>query len=187
MRKLAVFNNVTLDGFFTDANGDMSWAHAQFDPEFNAFTEENARKNGDLIFGRVTYDLMRSYWPTPAAKEHFPTVAERMNTLPKFVFSRTLREASWNNTTLVKGDLLDAIRKMKSEPGNDMVIFGSGSIISQLARESLIDEYQFIVNPIALGAGRTMFEGVPEKLSLKLTRTRAFKNGSVFVCYEPVA
>ena len=116
-----------------------------------------------------------------------PAVAEGMNKLPKVVFSRTLDKASWNNTRLVKGDLATEVRKMKQEPGEDMVILGSGSIVSQLAQAGLIDEYQIVVKPVALGEGRTMFEGIKQKLSLKLTKTRAFTNGNVLLSYEPRA
>ena len=186
MRRLVVFNQVSLDGYFVDRNGDMSWAHKQ-DAEWHAFVNENATAGGELLFGRITYDLMRSYWPTPLAIKNDPIVAERMNNLPKVVFSRTMDNPSWNKTKLVKGDLASEIRKMKNEPGPDMVVFGSGSIISQLALEGLIDEYQVVVNPIVLGKGRTMFDGVQKKLALKLTKTRAFGNGNVLLCYEPLA
>ena len=186
MRKLIVFNHVSLDGYFTDVNGDMSWVHKQ-DAEWLRFVEENASAGGELLFGRITYELMVSYWPTPLAIKNDPIVAERMNSLPKVVFSRTLDKASWNNTKLVKNDMAAEIRRMKKEPGKDMVIFGSGSIVSQLAQEGLIDEYQMVVNPIVLGKGRTMFEGIKEKLTLKLTKTRTFGNGNVLLCYEPAA
>jgi dihydrofolate reductase len=186
MRKLVVFNNVTLDGYFADMNGDMSWAHKR-DAEWNAFVQENASGGGQLLFGRITYELMTSYWPTPYAMKNDPIVAERMNNLPKVVFSRTLDKASWNNTKLVKGDMAAEIRKMKKEPGENMVILGSGSIVSLLAQEGLIDEYQIVVNPVVLGKGRTMFDGIKEKLTLKLTKTRTFGNGNVLLCYEPMA
>jgi dihydrofolate reductase len=186
MRKLAVFNNVTLDGYFVTMNGDMSWAHKQ-DAEWNAFVQGNASGGGELLFGRITYEMMASYWPTPHAIKNFPVVAEGMNNLPKVVFSRTMDKASWSNTKLVKGDLAAEVRKMKKEPGKDMVILGSGSIVSQLAQQGLIDEYQVAVNPIVLGKGRTMFDGIKDKLTLKLTKTRPFANGSVVLCYEPAA
>jgi len=185
MRKLIVFNHVTLDGYFTDMNGDMSWAHKQ-DAEWKAFAAENASGGGTLVFGRITYELMAGFWPTPFAIENMPIVAEGMNSMPKVVFSRTLNEAAWNNTKLVKGDIAAEIRKMKQEPGEGMVILGSGSIVSQLAQEGLIDEYQIVVNNVVLGKGRTMFDGIKEKLALKLTKTRAFGNGNVLLCYEPM-
>ena len=186
MRKLTVFNNVTLDGCFTGANGDMSWAHKQ-DPEWKVFIQENASGGGELLFGRITYELMASYWPTPMAMKNDPVVAEQMDHLPKVAFSRKLDQASWNNTKLVKGDITAEIRKIKRESGKDLVIFGSGNIVSQLAQAGLIDAYQIAVHPVVLGKGRTMFDGVTKKLPLKLTKTRTFGNGIVLLCYEPVA
>ncbi len=183
MRKIVVFNNVSLDGFIADRNGDMRWAHKQ-DPEWNSFTGENASLPGQLLFGRITYDLMASYWPTPLAMQNNPVVAEGMNNLRKVVFSRTMDKASWQNTTLVKGEIAVEVRKMKEEHGEDMVVLGSGSIVSQLAQEGLIDAYQIVVNPVVLGRGKTMFEGVKDKIGLKLTKTRTFGNGNVLLCYD---
>ncbi len=186
MRKLIVFNHISLDGYFTDANGDMRFAQNPVpDVEWDAFVAGNAGGGGTLVFGRVTYDLMVSFWPTSMAMEQMPDVAERMNSLPKIVFSRTMKEASWQNTKLVKNDLAGEIRKLKKEDGNDMVIFGSGMIVSQLAQENLIDEYQFVIDPVVLGKGRTLFEGVGEKLVLELKSSRTFANGNVLLCYEP--
>jgi dihydrofolate reductase len=186
MRRVVVFNMVTLDGFFVDSKGDMSWAHKN-DAEWNAFVGENASGSGVLLFGRITYELMADYWPTPMALQNSPVVAKGMNDMPKVVFSRTLDQVSWSNTKLVKGDMAAEVRKMKKEPGPDMVILGSGSIVSQLAQENLIDEYQIALNPIVLGKGRTLFDGVKEKLNLKLTKSRTFGNGNVFLCYAPMS
>ena len=185
MRKILVFNSVTADGYFTDKNGDMSWAHKQ-DPEWTEFVADNSTPGGELLFGRITYEMMASFWPTPAAAKQFPGVAEQMNKLPKVVFSRTLDKVSWQNTRLLKGNLANEVRKLKQESGSGMVILGSGSIISQLALENVIDEYQIVVNPIILGEGRTMFEGIKDKLNLKLTNSRTFKNGNVLLCYETI-
>ena len=137
------------------------------------------------MFGRITYDLMKSYWPTKHATETFPVVAERMNNGPKVVFSRTLDKVSWNNTRLIKGDLVAEVRKLKQQPGDGLVILGSGSIVAQLAEERLIDEFQIAVNPVVLGQGKTMFDGIRHKLELKLTKARTFSNGNVLLCYEP--
>jgi dihydrofolate reductase len=186
VRRLAVFNNVSLDGYFVDANGDMRWAHnAKPDAEWSAWAAGNASGEGVLVFGRITYQLMASYWPTPMASKNDPVVAAGMNSMRKIVFSRTLNEAPWNNTKLVKSDLATEIRKMKNEPGPDMAILGSGTIVSQLAQEGLIDEFQVAVIPLVLGKGRTMFDGVTKKLPLKLTKTRSFANGNVVLWYEP--
>jgi dihydrofolate reductase len=185
MGRLIAFEQVSLDGFFVDAAGDMSWAHKQ-DAEWNAFAAGNASGGGALLFGRVTYEMMASFWPTPMAFERMPSVAEGMTRMPKWVFSRTLKQVSWVNTTLVKGDLVAEVRKLKAEPGPGIAILGSGSIVSQLTRAGLIDELQIVVNPIVLGRGRTLFEGVEQKLGLKLIQSRTFGNGNVVLYYQPV-
>jgi len=187
MGSLHVFENVTLDGYFTGENGDLSWAHTrdEQDPEWLEFIAGNAKGGGTLVFGRVTYDLMAGYWPTPEAARQDPVVARQMNALPKIVFSRSLERADWNNTRVIHGDPAGEIRKLKQEPGKDLVIFGSGKLIAQLAPEGLIDEYQLVVKPVVLGRGRTMFEGVERQLELHRTRERTFKNGRVLLCYEP--
>ncbi|HEV7745360.1 MAG TPA: dihydrofolate reductase family protein [Pyrinomonadaceae bacterium] len=183
MRKLLVFNSVTVDGYFTDKNNDMSWAHAQADAEWNEFVAGNAKSGGEMLFGRVTYQMMESFWPTPAAANAFPEVAEGMNKSPKIVFSKTLDQATWTNTRLLKGDLIEEVRKLKEESGDQLVLMGSGSIVAQLAPAGLIDEYQMVVNPLILGDGRTMFAGVKEKIRLTLTDSRTFKNGNVLLSY----
>ncbi|HTA88839.1 MAG TPA: dihydrofolate reductase family protein [Polyangiaceae bacterium] len=183
MRKLVVFNQVTLDGYFTDLRGDMSWAHKQ-DAEWTAFTSENASGGGELLFGRVTYEMMASFWPTEQARQVAPVVAERMNQLPKVVFSTTLTEATWHNTRLLKGDIAAEVRKLKATAGPNLVIMGSGSIVSQLAEARLIDEYQLIINPLIIGTGKTLFANVQHRLPLTLTNTRVFKNGNVALFYE---
>jgi dihydrofolate reductase len=188
MRRLVAFTQVTLDGHFAGPNGDIGWAHREDeDGEWNTFVADNAKGGGQLLFGRVTYEMMAAFWPTPSAIESDPIVAERMNSLPKIVFSRTLERASWNNTTLVKGDLATAVRKLKQEPGQQMVLLGSGSIVSQLAQEGLIDEYQLVVNPVVLGQGKALFSGLKERLSLRPTMARTFRNGNVLLGYQPVA
>jgi dihydrofolate reductase len=188
MRKLHVFDSISIDGFFTDAKGDMRWAHnPKPDPEWDAFGASNARGGGVLLFGRVTYEMMASFWPTAQAKASMPVVAERMNQLPKVVFSRTLGRADWTNTTVLPGDLATEVKKMKREPGDDLTILGSGSIVSQLTQLGLIDAYQIVVVPVILGRGRTLFEGVERRLGLKRTGSRSFDNGNVVMTYEPIA
>ena len=183
MRRLHVFDNVSLDGFFVDASGDMSWAHRR-DEEWNAFASSNASSNGELLFGRVTYEMMAAFWPTPQAAQMLPDVAAGMNTMHKIVVSRTLDTVAWQNTTLLEGDLAVEVRQLKEQPGPDIVILGSGSIVSQLTEARLIDEYQIVLNPVVLGRGRTLFETVTQRLSLRLTKTRSFANGNVVLWYE---
>jgi dihydrofolate reductase len=183
---LIMFNQLSLDGYFVDAHGDMSWAHnPELDQEWDAFVDGNARGGGMLVFGRVTHDLMASYWPTPLAEQNAPVVAERMNSLPKVVFSRTLSDSPWANTRMVSSDPVAEIRRLRDESGPDMAIMGSGTIVTRLAAEGLIDEYQFVIVPVVIGAGRPLFEGLTVKLNLRLADTRSFANGNVLLTYEP--
>jgi dihydrofolate reductase len=186
MRQLTVFNNISLDGYFTDARSDMSWAH-RFDPEWAKFSASNAQGSDDgaLLFGRKTYEMMAAYWPTPEAKKQMPEVAEGINRLPKFVVSRSLDRADWNNTTILKGDLETEVGKLKKGSGSRIVIMGSGTLVAQLAALRLIDEYTLVIVPVVLGRGRTLFEGLDRKLGLKRTRERAFENGNVVATYVP--
>ena len=117
MAKVIVFNSVSIDGYFTGPDGDLSWAHRADDPEWNEFIGGNAKGDARLLFGRVTYEMMASYWPTPMAAQNDPVVAEGMNKLPKIVFSRTLSKVTWNNTKLLKGDLAEGSAGAERRPG----------------------------------------------------------------------
>jgi dihydrofolate reductase len=186
MRKLIVFNNVSIDGYFTEVNGDMSFAHnTRPDAEWQAYIASNASGDGELVFGRVTYDMMVSYWPTPAALDRMPEVAAGMNRARKVVFSRTTEKADWNNTRLLKGDLATEVRKLKSESGGGMCILGSGTIVAQLADAGLIDEFHNVVVPIVAGKGRTQFEGATKRPEFDVASVRAFTNGNVLTIYTP--
>ena len=184
MRKLSVFNLVTLDGYFAGEGGDISWH--MVDEEFQELANAASNSGNTLLFGRVTYELMAGFWPTPEAIRTDPIVAAGMNKAEKIVFSRTLQKADWNNTRLVMDDMLAEVRRLKQGTGKELTVLGSGSIVSQLAQEGLIDEYQVLVNPVVIGKGRTMFEGIRDRIGLKLVKTRTFGNGNVLLTYEPV-
>ncbi|OGD19031.1 MAG: dihydrofolate reductase [Candidatus Aminicenantes bacterium RBG_16_63_16] len=184
MRRLTVFNLVTLDGYFAGLGGDISWH--MVDEEFQELANAASNSGNTLLFGRVTYELMAGFWPTPEAIRTDPIVAAGMNKAEKIVFSRTLEEADWNNTRLVKSDMIGEVRRLKQGSGKDLTILGSGSLVAQLAQEGLIDEYQILLNPVVIGKGKTMFEGVKDRLSLRLTKTRVFGNGNILLNYEPV-
>jgi dihydrofolate reductase len=182
MGRVMAFNSQSLDGYFTDANNNIDWAHAAGnDEEFNEFVAGNAKGDGILLMGRVTYDMMVSYWPTDQAKQQMPEVAEGMNRMPKVVFSRTMKSSPWQNTTVVNDDPADHVRRLKQESDDNMVILGSGSIVTQLTHGGLIDDYQIVLIPIVLGGGRTMFGDADVKL--ELTDTRRFRNGNVLLSY----
>lgn len=186
MPTLSVFNSVSADGYFTDAHGDMSWAYAGADdPEWQAFVGGNASGGGALLFGRITYDQMAGFWPTRQAMETMPAVAAGMNRMEKYVASRTMTTAGWANSRVLRGELTDAVRALKAGEGPDIVILGSGSVVAQLAAAGLIDSYQLVVCPVALGAGRTLFDGLAGAVALRLTESRAFRNGKVVNTYLP--
>jgi dihydrofolate reductase len=184
MRQLRSFTSISLDGFFTDARNDMSWAH-KHDDEWNAFTSSNASGDGALLYGRVTYDMMRAFWPTPQAAQMLPEVARAMNAMPKYVVSRTLDAADWQNTTVLKGDLVEKVRTLKATEGPDLVILGSGSVVSQLTEARLIDGYQLVLIPVVLGKGRTPFQTLNDPRTFSLKKTKSFKNGNVVLWYDP--
>ncbi len=183
MRKLLVFNLMTLDGYFAGQDGDITWHNV--DEEFQELAKQASNSGNTLLFGRITYELMKSYWPTLEAIKNDPIVAAGMNKAEKIVFSRTLDKVDWNNTRLVKDDMLAEVRKLKQQKGKDLTVLGSGSIVSQLAQNDLIDEYDILLNPIVLGKGKTMFEGTQKKINLNLIKLRTFRNGNVLLCYEP--
>src|SRR5262245_13772982 len=168
LRTLIVFNQVTVYGYFTVPNGDLSWSHGNKDEEWKTFVENNAKSGGVLLFGRITYEMMASYWPTPQAMRDDPVVAERMQNLPKVVFSNSLRITAMANTKVVRNDLAGEVRKMKNEEGQQLVVMGSGSIVRQLTCEHLVDEYQLVIHPVVLGKGRSLFEG--QQLPLQLAK-----------------
>ena len=173
-----------MDGYFHGPQGDISWH--RHGAEENKYAVKGLRSESILLFGRVTYEMMAGYWPSPSAMKNDPVVAERMNRADKIVFSRTLKKATWNNTQLVGGNIGEAIRKMKKTPGKDMTLLGSGNILTQLAEQDLIDEYQIMVDPVALGAGTPIFQGLKRKLDLKLAASKKFKSGVVLHRYLPL-
>lgn len=180
MRKLRVFESISIDGYFTDSNGDMSWAHAgREDPEFAEWVSGNASSGGDLLFGRKTYQMMEAFWPTPIAALQMPKVAQGINAARKHVVSRTIRP-TWNNTHLLTGELIKAVRDLKGSGGPDITVLGSGSVAAHLGEANLVDEYQFVIIPVALGRGRTVFT---KGCKLRRLEQRAFRSGNVVVTY----
>ena len=127
---------------------------------------------------------MAGFWPTEAAKAMMPDVAKAINATPKFEASRTMAPPAWETTTLLRGDLETAVAALKQTPGADLLIMGSGSLVAQLSQARLIDQYQIVLNALALGGGRSLFEGMSAPLALKLTATRAFQNGNVVLTYR---
>lgn len=183
MRKLILFNMVTLDGFFEGPNRDIFWHNV--DEEFNEFAIQQIDSVDMLIFGRVTYELMASYWPTSEAIADDPLIADKMNSMPKIVFSWTLSHADWQNTRLVTGNAPEEIASLKQQPGKDLIIFGSANLAASLIQDGLIDEFRVMVNPVVLGQGTPLFQGIKDKLNLKLQQAKVFRSGNVLLIYQP--
>jgi dihydrofolate reductase len=180
MRKLRVFESISIDGYFIDEHGDNSWAYAgSDDAEFRAWVGGNANSGGALLLGRKTYELMEAYWPTSVAAQQMPDVAKGMNAAKKYVVSRTI-EPTWSNSELLRGELTQAVRDLKATKGPHIAVLGSGSVAAQLGEAGLVDEYQFVVIPVALGGGRTVFT---KGRSLRLLEHRAFRSGNVVMTY----
>ncbi len=179
MRELRVFESISIDGYFADAQGGIEWSKTGFDDaEFASWVGGNASSGAELLFGRKTYQMMESFWTSPAAA-HMPQVAAGMNAAKKYVATRTLAP-SWTNSHRLQGELVEAVRALKASSGPSMTVLGSGDVAAQLGAAGLVDEYQFVVVPVALGGGRSVFS---HKASLKLIEQRAFRCGNVVLTY----
>lgn len=188
MRKIIVFNFVTVDGFFAGPKGEIDWHN--YNDEMGAYSIEHMQTFGALIFGRITYHMMATYWPTPEAIKSESSVARIMNSIPKIVFSKSINQVKddpvWKNVTVIHEIKSEEIIQLKKQEGKDMAIFGSGSIVRQFSNLDLIDEYRLVVNPLILGSGKPLFKEIKNKFNLKLLNTRGFINGNLLLCYEPV-
>jgi dihydrofolate reductase len=185
MRKLTVFNFVSLDGYYEGPKkGDISWH--KFDPEEAEYSTEMLSSGNILLFGRVTYDLMATYWPTPSVIENDPFIAKLMNESEKIVFSKSLKKAGWNNTEIIRKKIVKTVHEMKQQPGKDMTILGSGNIIKQFAEKGLIDEYQLMLVPVIIGKGSSMFKDIKIRLNLNLIKTITFKSGNILLFFEQI-
>lgn len=194
-RRIVMFNRVTADGYFAGPDGDLGWVVP--DPELDRAAAARLSERGTILFGRRTYEMFASFWPqvvaeTPTAPNpHAPgrgspemrAMGVWLNESEKFVFSTSLRDATWANSHLRPTLEPKEIAKLKRQPGGDILIFGSGSIVSQLTEHELIDEYQFVVNPVLLGGGRPLVRDVSSQLSLKLAEAKAYPSGNVMLRY----
>jgi dihydrofolate reductase len=184
MRKVIMLNRISLDGFFAGPKGEIDWfVH---DPEVDKAAHEMMQPD-TLLLGKVTYQLFESYWPHVATDPNAPKeariLANELHQMTKVVFSKTLEEVTWENTKLVKGDITKEVKELKQGKGADITIFGSGTIVQQLANEGLIDEYLIVVTPVVLGTGKPLFKDV-KKHTLQLLETRDFNSGNVLLHYR---
>jgi dihydrofolate reductase len=185
MRRIIAFLVATVDGYYEGLNQEFDWPVV--DEEFNEFGLGQLDEVDTLLFGRVTYQGMAAYWPTPAAKDDDPRVASRMNDLAKIVVSRTLDKADWANTRLVSDDVAGELTRLKQQPGKDIAILGSSSLTVSLLGLGLVDGLRIMIHPVVLGGGRSLFRSATQRFSLRLVDTRPFRSGSVLLTYQPAA
>lgn len=185
MRKLIMWNLVTLEGFFEGAKPwDLDFHNLVWGEDMNQFSLEQLRNADMLLFGRRTYEGMAAYWKTVEGEDD--DVARLMNSLPKAVFSRTLQTADWNNTRLVSGDAEKAVRELKDQPGKDLFVMGSADFSAFLMKAGLFDEYRLGVVPVVLGKGNPLFKAEAGGLKMRLMEARPMKSGALIVSYAPV-
>jgi dihydrofolate reductase len=181
MKKLSAFNFITLNGYLNGPDGDISWH--RHGSEENQFAAESLQSGNSLIFGRKTYEMMAGYWPTPLAIQNDPIVAAGMNNAEKIVISKTLKSVTWNNTRIISENIVQEIKLLKELQGNNLTLLGSGSILTLFAENGLIDEYQIMIDPVAIGTGTSLFHEIRQPLNLKLTNVKTFKSGVVLLSY----
>jgi dihydrofolate reductase len=176
--KLIMWNLMTLDGFVEGPNRDISWHFDVWGEELERLSIEQLKSAGGLLFGRVTYELMANHWPSASGE-----IADFMNTLPKYVFSRTLTKSNWNNTRMFGADVPGTVARLKREQPKDIFLFGSADLAATLMPHRLIDEYRIAVNPVILGGGTPLFKS-GERVKLKLLDARTLSTGIVIQRYE---
>jgi dihydrofolate reductase len=195
MRKLIVNEFLTLDGVMQAPGGqdeDRSggfehggWQQPYFDEVFGEAVTTGLAEAGGFLLGRRTWEIFAAYWPTAPIEER--SVADPLNTLPKYVASRTLSEPlGWSNSTLIVGDLAEGVRRLKAESGDDLHLFGSGDLMQTLMGDDLIDEYRLMIHPVVLGSGARLFRDGNPRRPLALTDSKTSTTGVLIATYRPV-
>ena len=197
MRRIVLFDRVSADGYFAGPDGNLNWVVSDEELDLSAAESIESSGTGTLLFGRRTYQQFESFWPhalcdaPTAPRPHRPghaspelrAMAVYINEATKVVFSKTLKQVTWKNSQLLHDLDPHEIESLKRQPGTDMMIFGSGSIASQLTQHGLIDEYQLIVSPILLGGGRSLISNVAKSLRLDLLEAKPYRSGNVKLRY----
>ena len=179
--RLIMWNLVTLDGYFEGTKKwDLDFHQYVWGDELEQLSLEQLKSADALLFGRVTYEGMASYWSTEKGD-----IADFMNSIPKVVFSRTLTKADWNNTRLVRGDAVAEVKKLKNDGRKNLFVFGSADLSSTFTENNLFDEYRLCVVLVLLGAGTPLFKPSSQRTRMKLRDSRPLKTGGVILFTEP--
>jgi dihydrofolate reductase len=186
MRKVIFSIPITIDGFIEGPHRELDWVIA--DDDLHEYYARLLKTAGVILYGRVTYELMAGYWPTisndPTATASELNFANALNPLPKIVISNTLQNVGWN-TTVWKAVIPEEINQMKSEPGGDILLGGGATLAQSFIRNGLVDEIELMMQPVAIGAGKALFQGIDGGLKLKYLRSQVFRSGAVAICYQP--
>jgi dihydrofolate reductase len=199
IRRIVMFNRVTIEGSFAGADGNLDWVVPDEELDRSASEAIHRSDTDTILFGRRTYEQFEAFWPhalddastgpnphdSGGRSPEMRAMAVMLNEATKLVFSRTLKEVTWKNSHVLHEFDAREIEAMKTQPGKDMIVFGSGSIVSQLTQHGLIDEYRFVVSPILLGSGRPLLSGVSKSMKLNLLEAREFRSGNVLLRYAP--
>lgn len=183
MRTLASFIIISLDGFYEGPEGEFDWPIV--DEEFRDFAIRQLDDADTLGFGRATYEFMAAYWTTDEAQANDSEITPRMNNMAKLVFSTTLEDATWSESTVVRGKAIEHIPEIKAAEGGEILVIGSAHLTAELAQAGILDELRIMISPIVIGQGRSLFESLNERVSLELLRVRQFDSGNVLLTYRP--
>ncbi|AKP50901.1 dihydrofolate reductase family protein [Cyclobacterium amurskyense] len=183
MAKLTSFTFISLNGFYKGINEDINWH--QHGGEEAQYSVESLKSNDTLLFGRVTYEMMKSFWPTQMAYDSFPEVADGMNNSEKIVVSKTLESTDWKNTQIINENLIDRIAELKKTSNKNITLLGSGKILAQLMNANLVDEYQIMIDPIFIEKGEPILDNLKNNIKLELTKSKVFKSGTILLYYKP--
>ena len=187
MRKLKLQMQMTLDGFVAGSNGELDWMAFEWDEKSKNRVNELTDSSDTILLGRKMTDEFINYWTSvldkPESEEY--SFAKKMVDIPKVVFSKTVTESKWINTTVANGDIVEEVKKLKNQDGKDILVYGGATFVGNLIKNNLIDEYHFFVNPVAIGTGMSIFRDSEERLKLKLVKSESFAGGEVELWYEP--
>jgi len=181
MRKLVVSAWISIDGVF-DADTMPQWFSSFDSLSKNEYIRDSIVKADALLIGRTTYEMLASYWPLQLNDDNGP--AGKINSMEKFVVSTTLEKPAWNNSTIINKNIIEEIRELKNQNGNEIQIPGSATLVHSLMKANLIDEYRFLVHPIIMGSGKRFFKDEMKTSGMKLILTQTFDKGVVLLCYQ---